>query len=509
MKKMLILSCLSLAVMSVMSCNKEPDVAPVPGKQITLSVGFEDQTSADAPQSAATKTYLQNEKTVQWGSTSQDKVIYVFDSNGAKNVFDAVGPLDDSEEPKLKNGPQREFQGSISEGSEINYVIWTGFAANQDQCTLSNGVFSGTTLKVENPQTVSNANSFDNTSNIAVMKPGDTALRNVFGYIKYTVPALADGSGAIKSVTFSAAESLAGNVQIDYAGNDPVATLVGSGSSLTVNTRVRNSIIEAGTYYAVLPAGTYTNFNIKVTLADDTSFDLPVSDPVTIVRGKYTTAGTLPVEDPNASEEPEPEDPGESVVWPNDATAFDYGLSAGQSRRQEYDQTALPNQVKITSPITSNDITYGIDGMFYGNRMTLDQVKQNWVAGYSGVIPDRQYQSFKINRPGTLTFYQACASKDGDVLRVPTYHLAVITTVDGVTSAKIVDSVTPTNVTTARPSNTNDSYSDANMQYHVTLTVSEEDLQGITEAATVYLYHTYAGNTCNVHYYALTWTSAN
>ena len=509
MKKMLILSCLSLAVMSVMSCNKEPDVAPVSGKQITLSVGFEDQTSADAPQSAATKTYLKNQSAIEWGTNGTDKLIFVFDTNGEKKVFTS----EDS-----KASPVRNFTGTISEGSEIAYVIWTGYASGSDKCTLADGVFSGTTLKVENPQTVSNANSFDNTSNIAVMKPGDTALRNVFGYIKYTVPALADGSGAIKSVTFSAAESLAGNVQIDYTGDDPVATLVGSGSSLTVNTRVKNNI-EAGTYYAVLPAGTYTNFNIKVTLADDTSFDLPVSDPVTIVRGKYTTAGTLPVVAPNPPVEPE--DPGESFVWPNDPTAFDYGLSAGQSLRQSYpadDITAagIQNNKEFTGVKVVGGVTISGPTTFSGNRMSLHQVQPTggtaggyWVAEYKDIIPSERYQSFKINRPGTIYFYPAVAENSAG--RTPTYYLAVITKKNGVTTAKIVDQVTPTKESITRPGNPYDtSVYDSLKEYFVTLSVSEEDLYGIDEAATVYLYHKNAAkNTLSVNYFPFTWTSDN
>ena len=475
--------------------------------------------SMDAPQQASTKTYLQNEKTVQWGSTSQDKVIHVFDSNGAKNVFEAVGPLDDSNPEKLKNGPQREFQGSISEGSEINYVIWTGFAANQDQCTLSNGVFSGSTLKVENPQTVTNNKSFDNTSNIAVMKPGDDVLRNVFGFIKYTVPAIPGGStGAIKSVTFSAAENMSGNLQIDYTGEDPVTTIVSNGNkSLTVNTRDKNGL-EAGNHYAVLPAGTYTDFNIEVTLVDGTSFDLPVSDPVIIERGKFTSAGTLPTSDPNSSEEPEdpeePEEPGDATVWPSDPTAFDYGLNNGSSRRAEYptaDITAagVVSQQALTAPATIGDITYGTGVTYSGNRMATDRVNNNWNSQYPNVIPSKNYQSFKINRPGSASFYQACY---GSIDRIPTYYMAVVTTVNGVTSAKIVDSYTPDNTEvidgslgSGRPNNP---YADDTFKnYIITLTVSEEDLKGITEAATVYIYHQYTGGGRNVLYYPLAWTA--
>ena len=81
----------------------------------------------------------------------------------------------------------------------------------------------------------------------------------------------------------------------------------------------------------------------------------------------------------------------------------------------------------------------------------------------------------------------------------------MVTTIDGKTSAKIVDEITPVKVTEERPANpyaTND-YAD----YILSLGVPESALKGITSAATVYLFHQYTtGNTCAVHYYPFTWT---
>lgn len=503
MKRMLVIGCMAASIISLTSCLKESVGAMAEGKQITLSLGFEGQTSADGAQEADTKTYLQNEKTIQWGSTTADKVIYVFDSKDAKNAFNATGTIN--------NGPTRDFSGTISENSEISAIIWTGVTESADKCAFENGVFSGTTLKLKNTQNINNYKSFDNLSNIAVMKPEDNVLRNVFGYIKYTVPAVEGGNaGAIKSVTFSADQPLAGKVEIDYSGDTPVATIADAAASnaITVNTRVKNNALEAGNLYAVVPVGTYTNFNIKVTLPDDTSFDLPVSDPVVIERGKYTSAGTLPTSDPFASEEPE--EPGDETVWPNDPTAFDYGLANGNSRRAEYptaDITAagVVSQQALTAPATIGDITYGTGAIYYGNRMTYNKVNNEWSEDYPNVIPSKNYQSFKINRPGSVSFFQSLGS---GIDRIPTYYMAVVTTVNSVTSAKIVDSVVPTDVTDVRPGSGNLSYADEYLKYHVTLTVSAEDLEGITEAATVYIYHRWtAGNTCSVNYYPLTWTS--
>ena len=227
------------------------------------------------------------------------------------------------------------------------------------------------------------------------------------------------------------------------------------------------------------------------------------------------TPGEQPEEPGETPEEPgeTPEQPGTTSVWPNDRTAFDYEIDINESRMAEYpladrEAAGVTGQGAINSPVKLDDIIYGGPGVsFYGNRMTIDQVKKtHFSEEYPEIIPVQRYVSFKINRPGSVSFYQAVASKDGDVLRVPTYYLAVITTVNGVTSAKVVDQVTPTELTDVRPGN---SYAEENLKYHVTLTVSAEDLAGITEAATVYIYHSNPKvNTLLVHYYPLTWTSS-
>ena len=204
--------------------------------------------------------------------------------------------------------------------------------------------------------------------------------------------------------------------------------------------------------------------------------------------------------------------------WPNDPAAFDYGIDQNESRRADYGSNQLPSNTTgaIPSAMTVDDITYGPGGTFWGNRVTVDQVKKHgadcWAEDYMNIVPVKNYHSFKINRPGTLTFYQACASKDDGVLRVPTYYLTLVTTVNGVTTARIVDEVIPTEVTEARPGNAYEKDSTTGelkyKDYFVTLTVSKEDMEGITEAATVYLFHQNPSyNTLLVHYYSLTWTS--
>lgn len=228
--------------------------------------------------------------------------------------------------------------------------------------------------------------------------------------------------------------------------------------------------------------------------------------------------GENPGEDPG--EDPGTTPPPATFEWPNDPTAFDYEIDMNESRRAEYvkaDLTAggITSQQELKGPVTVDGITYGGPGItYYGNRMTTDQVRKGFFSEeYPDVIPSRCYQSFKINRPGSVSFFQSIGTKpDNGVIRIPAYYMAVITTVNGVTSAKIVDEFIPDetgvldgSVSSGRPGNP---YSEEFLPYHVTLTVTAEDLAGITEPATVFIYHRNTKfNSLLVHYYPITWTS--
>lgn len=329
---------ITFAAYALVSCQREeltePDrndgqVEIVPGEDgvISITAGFESQIH-----DGETKTHLSGGSKILW--SSGDNAIYVFDSKGGKNKFTSTetGPAE-----------SRTFTGTITSGSEIEYVLWTGKGKDEvDESRLtsvpggsvggekltpgndgavvdwdytksggffSSDIFEGSTLAVLNPQNISTTNTFAGKANITIMKMGDKAFRNVFGYIRFTVPKGADGNAAIKSVQFSADEYMAGKIQIDYSGDDPVASIVeGTSKSVTVNMRWNPSTsrYEDGTFYAVLPPGTYKNLKITVTpfsngassqnAATGTPFVIKSSRDVVIKRGLYTDAGTLPAE---------------------------------------------------------------------------------------------------------------------------------------------------------------------------------------------------------------------
>ncbi len=503
------ISTIATLLLAAVACLKEQPGAS--GNSFTIQAGFEQQPE--------TKTYVKdaNAGTIWWGSGGPDRVLYAFDASDTKVIFTSASTTAEA---------VRTFSSDSWSGGDWKYAIWTGKSSSEDQCSLEGDVFSG--LSVKNPQTINNSSSFNNQANIAVMKPGDGVLRNVFGYLRFTIPAWPETTkiAAIKSVVFSADENVAGDIQIDYSGAEPVASIVANANatdSLTLNTRWKNqgpTGYEAGMVYMVLPAGTYHNAKLTITpfaekpdvqtAAVGESFTVNFVGDVTVKRSKYTDCGILPTEAPA---EPEPE-PDPEFTWPNDADAFDYDMIPDETRKASF--TGMSNIIgsgtqPISSTITVNDVTYGGPGLqFAGNRITANKVANEWSTEFPNIVPSSRYMSFKINKPGHLRFYPAPASKDGAVLRVPTFYLALVTKVNGVTSAKIVQTCTPTELADGTDSEFRKDakiYSNEFQKYWVTLSVSEEDLTGIDEAATVYLYHRNpAVNTLLVHYWPLEWT---
>ena len=505
MKRFLAIAAFAAALVASVSCNKEMNVVPTTTK--TLSVGFESRT----PDS---KTYVRdvNAGTIWWANTNTDKILYVFDAAGTKYNFVSTSTTSEA---------TREFTcDTWPVDAEVKFALWSGKVAtgsDPDASTVSGNIISG--LRLPSAQSINNAHSFANNANIAVMKEGDTSLRNVFGYIRYTIPAVND-LASIKNVSITADEDLAGNVQVDYSGDAPVATVVSGGAkTVSANTRYKDKY-EAGTYYLIVPAGTYHNVKITITPfaqgADPTDqnaataapFTLTAKNAVVVERSKYTDAGTLPYVNPNGGEEEEEDD---DIEWPEDEDAFDYGLNKGVQKTAEYpesERTTLgiaSNYVLAdATSVTLGKVTYYGKCTFYGNRWTTDSKPgpSVWMDGYTNVIPQNLCFSWKINRPGKFLYFP-CVGNQTTIDRGVVYKIAILKTVGGDTTAEIVTTYTPTAEEfdiTRQPWNHEDMY----LEFEIT----KDQILGIDEAATVYLWAAHPAGKLNVqiHHFPIKWT---
>ncbi len=353
------ISCFVLmALISASSCERDIDIpSPRRGEETTITAGFETPGTPDAD----TKTFVYNGNQIRWGSTAADKIIYVFDTKGVKNKYTST---------TVSAGSRRSFTGSISAGTEVKLILWSGKTAEDDQSVLSDAnTLSGPSLTVVNPQIIENANSFANNANISVMLPGEEKLKSVFGYIRYTVPAWTDGSATIKSITITADEDIAGQLEIDCSGTEPVSRIASDGSkSLTVNTgwtTKNGGYYEPGTLYAVLPAGTYHNMKVTITpfAGSSCSKEAETGNPivisckgdVVIKRGCFSNLGTLPYISRPAEE---------SALFSNDFFTRVIDNSGVTSYLVRSD--AIPRSTNTYWPCTQS--VY-----FIGNEMTNDE----------------------------------------------------------------------------------------------------------------------------------------
>ena len=337
---------LAALALPFVACTREELQPETPaGDFVTLSLGFEQP--APTGKTAETKTYLYGDGvTVGWGSTAAngsgvDSKVYVFDSKGGKSTFTCGNTQRAAEFA-------RPFSGTITAGSSVKYILWHGFSDNTTLVETPGGtgtesisaggsatlgtkadlspetaVFSGTCLTLPSVQGITNFHSFNNQCNFAVMREGDSCLKSVFGYIRYVIPISRKGNnGTVKSITLKADEFLAGQVEIEYSGADPIARVVASGSqNVTVNTRWQSTGYEYGQHFAVVPVGTYHNMELTVTTfagenggatkdaATNDPFTVYIRGEVTVERGKYTDLGTLPLEQTSRTHTPVTPDP--------------------------------------------------------------------------------------------------------------------------------------------------------------------------------------------------------
>lgn len=349
----------------LIACTREERQPEAPsGDSITLSLGFEQPTSTGP--SAETKTYvLSDGHTVSWASTNNsgggiEGRVYVFDSMGGKSTFNCGNKKRDAE-------TVRPFSGTITEGSTVKYILWHGFSDNsiltetpqtsfgtdtvtaggsaslitKSDLTHMKATFSGSCLTLPAEQSINNYHSFDNRCNFTVMREGDNCLKSVFGYIRYVIPtSRIDKKGTVKRIVLKADEYVAGQVELDYSGAEPIASVVAGGSkTLTVNSRWQTNnnkgpwYYEDGQHFAVLPVGKYHNVELKITTLPEGSYsdnkdiahsrDDAATDSLTVYirgevvieRGKYTDLGTLPLSQTARSHE---------AVMPDSSAVHDF-----------------------------------------------------------------------------------------------------------------------------------------------------------------------------------------
>ena len=486
MKRIMTLFGAMLVLASAVGCTKElQQTKPAAGEKIVFTAVQDDGLS---------KTALDQNFRILWDDTDS---ISIFAGASGSNTLANVQSV-------TNGGLNATFVG-VAGLTDTYYAL----SPRQASATISGGVI---TADIPADQGVAFAGSFGSRANVAVAKAsGSTVLkfRNVGAILGVKV--MDEGLTGI-SLASQGHEPLAGKVQVDWNDGTPGILSV-SDPKETVS--LEGPFTAGQTYYFCVLPGTYAS-GFKLVFHKAAKYaELANPKPLTVARNGNVLLYESAV--PSAKW---------VTVWPNDPEAYDYGLNVGQKHKASITKSNFGVDGSNNVPLVTVDrITYGgvagTGAMNHGGNKVLSQkVADQWTTQYPNIIPASRYFSFKINRPGTLRFYGTSASRDaikdtdGNVIgykvRVPTYYLAIITKKNGVTEASILQSITPEEYTDGCESvNRTDSnvYSDAYAKYWISFTITKDVLEGIEEAATVYLFHRNpAVNTLNVHYWPLEWT---
>lgn len=335
---------------------------------------------------------------------------------------------------------------------------------------------------------------------MAVNNEGSLAFKHLGALLKVSIKDLPAG---VTALAFNANVGVSGTLAVDATNPDePFCAPGSSASSITLPT--------AGTagdavFYLPLPAGTLT---------DGFSIDFKITSANNKVVGSKATTSSIAI--PRAKVVPMKEFT-PTFNWPKNSDAFDYGVANGSSKKASYPSKTEREAVGVVNnqnvPSTEpyavlNGVTYYPALKFSGDRMETGSKPgpEVWLNTdeYGKVIPQNRCFSWKVNRPGKFSY--PCVVYSNKSARPVSYKLAILKTVDGVTSASAIIDFTP-DVESVHERSTEGGTpkSECYQEFEVT----EEDLLGIDDAATLYFYGYTKGKTNQIFYhYPFTWFPA-
>ena len=256
----------AIAAMAI-SCQKEETLAVDSNYEVLTLTAVDSQE---------TKTSLSG-SSVLW---TDDDVVAVFDAKNDKNEFKVDKSVEFSATAPI-------FSGKVSKGTQDFYAVYPYERAN----SADGGILSVT---IPADQT-SKVGSFDEEHNISVAKGtrglGDgtdcsVTFKNVCALLKFTLPAYITDA---QKVTVSSNSTLAGDITVDYSGNDPQVIVPEDGVK---SISMTGSFGGGSTFWFVLAPGEINGINVTVETAK-TTYAFSTSAVYTIAAGNYKNLGTL------------------------------------------------------------------------------------------------------------------------------------------------------------------------------------------------------------------------
>ena len=265
MKKIKLLLLAAALLCAAFSCEKaEAPKSSMEPEMVSLILSTE----------KSTKTHISN-------VTDANGVTEIhWDQGDQIAVFTDTDPLLDDNKNTFSmqgspNGNFARFTGSVNRRSKKIWAVYPNSEAsscNQD----------GTQIKVNiSSSQVSSAGSFEVNRNISVAKSPITEMsglgkyeltepifvnfKNVCALLKFTAPA---NASEITSVTISSNEVIAGEMTIDYSGEEPKVTGVSGSKSITMT----GTFVDGNEYYFVLAPVNITGISMTIQANGETRY---------------------------------------------------------------------------------------------------------------------------------------------------------------------------------------------------------------------------------------------
>ena len=321
--------------MIIAGCAKEIiDLQDFDPRGLVFSASYD----SDDP---ATRTQMDAaEEHILW--SAGDKIA-IFDSDEIGYEFTASGA-----------GSSASFSLTDSD-SPSDTELWYALYPYDEDADLTDGVFT-TTLKDEFTET--RTGSFNDNMNIAVAKSSSMSLsfKNVLAWLRLASDGFDDD---VVKIEFRGNndEDLTGQIEIDYTGKTPAATLVDSNPGKVMTINVENYVPSVNLpkeervffYIPILPQTFSNGFNLKFYDSRGNCGGFNYDKPVTFKRGQRNAmfAGITPPD---------------NEIWytTSDGEAINYSLD-GESGNEFDGGVVAPNDnggvgiVRFTAPVTKVD----------------------------------------------------------------------------------------------------------------------------------------------------------
>lgn len=226
------------------------------------------------------------------GNDAVSRTILTTDNAVDWETWDAISLFDPDSNNKFttsSSGASVTFTGSAQDNQDTYYALYPYDA----EATISGSIIT-TTLPAEQ---TAREGSFDKMLNPSVAKSGNDKIlkfKNACAVVKFTLGSVPDGKNIVKAMfRGNNGESLAGTLNINFAGTTPITTVKEASESEVILTN--SEIFATATYYYFVVAPVELKKGLTLVFYDSNGNEWKRigGNPITLTAGRILNLGTI------------------------------------------------------------------------------------------------------------------------------------------------------------------------------------------------------------------------